>query len=155
MKISERKQRLRARGIVPVSQDTTQPVKVAARQTSGSQQSGSARKGTAQKPAARPRWQPSPTYQIGFGALYIVFSPFLFYTNWVALHAPALHGHPTVTHGTGDYILQFGMPVVFFLFGCWWFYRGLQARQRRRTADAGSLPPAAAGKSGPAKRLSQ
>lgn len=130
MKISERKQRLRARGTVPVSQETTQrkTVATASSRTRGNVSASSS--GGKKAPAPRPRWQPSPTYQLIFGLAYMVFSPILILNTLALAHAPHSKYHP----GTFEYL----MPVVFFAFGLWWFYRGLRARRQRRLNGSAS-----------------
>lgn len=133
MKISERKQRLRARGWVPAPQE---PAPTSAKKTAIATRAGDkalpARKGATQpaRPASRPRWQPSAGYQITFGIAYIVFSPILF---WQALAQAQAHAHPLKGHPVAPDpgIFGFGMPVVFFLFGLWWVYRGLKARRQK------------------------
>ena len=133
MKISERKQRLRARGVVPVSQVTaqrSQKVRVPAR---APDKRATARTGATDQKAPRRRWQPGPGYQMTFGLAYMIFSPFLFLNELALAHAPHAKYHPGA--------FEFLMPVVFFLFGAWWFVRGVQARRRRR-APATTLAPA-------------
>ena len=130
MKISERKQHLRARGVVPVPQATPQrsrKVRTPARAADKAD-----KRATDQK-APRRRWQPGPGYQLTFGLAYMVFSPFLFLNELALAHAPHTKYHP----GTFEFL----MPVVFFLFGAWWFVRGVQARRRQRAAAA-TLAPA-------------
>jgi|SRR5436305_1447239 len=127
MKISERKQHLRARGVVPVSQATPQrsrKVRTPARAAD--------KRATDQK-APRRRWQPGPGYKMTFGLAYMIFSPFLFLNALALAHAPHAKSHPGA--------FEFLMPVVFFLFGAWWFVRGVQARRRQRAA-ATTLAPA-------------
>jgi hypothetical protein len=58
-----------------------------------------------------------------FGLAYMIFSPFLFLNELALAHTK----HPP---GTFEFLL----PVVFFLFGVWWFVRGVQARRRRAAA---------------------
>lgn len=123
MKISERKHRLRKRGIIPVA-DNNQ----VASATTGTV---STRRGGATSP--RPRWQPSPRYQIIFGLVYVVISPFLFVQSLAVLHsakAPA---------GSGGTLLQLAAPVVFFLFGLWWLSRGLRATRLARQTGGTAL----------------
>ena len=127
MKISERKQHLRARGVVPVSQATPQrsrKVRTPAR---------AADKRATDQQAPRRRWQPGPGYKMTFGLAYMIFSPFLFLNALALAHAPHAKSHPGA--------FEFLMPVVFFLFGAWWFVRGVQARRRQRAA-ATTLAPA-------------
>jgi hypothetical protein len=135
MKISERKHRLRTRGIVPVPQEAEPrrrgPSAPAAVRSAG--KSASTQKGSTQ---ARPkaRWQPSAGTQLAFGLAYVVFAPVLFFENFMALHAHNAKYHP----GAFELI----MPVVFFLFGVWWVYRGLSAR-RKKAAEAAATTTAA------------
>jgi len=68
-----------------------------------------------------------------FGLAYMIFSPFLFLNELALAHAPHAKSHPGA--------LEFLAPVVFFLFGAWWFVRGVQARRRQRAA-ATTLAPA-------------
>jgi len=68
-----------------------------------------------------------------FGLAYMIFSPFLFLNALALAHAPHAKSHPGA--------FEFLMPVVFFLFGAWWFVRGVQARRRQRAA-ATTLAPA-------------
>jgi hypothetical protein len=127
MKISERKQHLRARGVVPVPQATPQrsrKIRTPARAPD--------KRATDQK-APRRRWQPGPGYKMTFGLAYMIFSPFLFLNELALAHAPHAKYHPGA--------FEFLMPVVFFLFGAWWFVRGVQARRRQRAA-ATTLAPA-------------
>src|SRR5919202_5635272 len=127
MKISERKQHLRARGVVPVPQTTPQrsrKVRTPARAAAKAD-----KRATDQK-APRRRWQPVPGYKITFGLAYMIFSPFLFLNELALAHAPHAMYHPGA--------FEFLMPVVFFLFGAWWFVRGVQARRRQ----AATLAPA-------------
>lgn len=125
MKISERKQHLRARGVVPVSQETTAHTnKVVSTPARGAARTTASGKAPAKPP--RSRWQPSPGYQLAFGIAYVVFAPFLIYQNLVVL--PRLH--PKSPPGAFDVLL----PVIFLLFGLWWIYRGLQARRRKNAA---------------------
>jgi hypothetical protein len=124
MKISERKQHLRARGVVPVPQTTSQrsrKVRTPARAPD--------KRATDQK-APRRRWQPGPGYKMTFGLAYMIFSPFLFLNELALAHTK----HPPTT-------FEYLAPVVFFLFGAWWFVRGVQARRRQRAA-ATTLAPA-------------
>ena len=126
MKISERKQHLRARGVVPVSQATPQrsrKVRTPARAAD--------KRATDQK-APRRRWQPGPGYKMTFGLAYMIFSPFLFLNALALAHAPHAKSHPGA--------FEFLMPVVFFLFGAWWVYRGLRARRRQRAAATTVAP---------------
>ncbi len=116
MKISERKHRLRRRGIVPMT-DVNQIVPA----TTGTV---SARRGGGTPP--RPRWQPSPRYQIIFGLVYVVISPFLLIQSLAVAHSAKIHA------GSGETLLQFAGPVVFFLFGVWWLWRGLRATRLAR-----------------------
>jgi|ERR671933_981221 hypothetical protein len=132
MKISERKQHLRARGVVPVPQATAQrsrKVRTAAR---APDKRAAAREGATDQKAPRRRWQPSPGFQLAMGLYMIVVSPFLFLNEWNLAHAPHAKYHP------GAFELL--APVVFFLFGAWWVYRGFQARRRRRAAATTVAP---------------
>jgi hypothetical protein len=129
MKISERKQRLRARGVVPVSQEM-EPRKKTVSASSPRARSAPVGKGTAPTKAPRPRWQPSPGYQLAFGVAYIIFAPILFFQNFVAMRTPHTKYHPGA--------FEFIMPIVFFLFGVWWVYRGLVARRRKNALTAAS-----------------
>jgi hypothetical protein len=132
MKISERKQRLRARGVVPVSQvpaQRTQKVRTPAR---APDKKATARTGATDQKAPRRRWQPGPGYQMTFGLAYMIFSPFLFLNELALAHAPHAKYHP----GTFEFL----MPVVFFLFGAWWFVRGVRARRRQRAAATTVAP---------------
>ena len=134
MKISDRKQHLRARGVVPVAQATprrSQKVRTPARATD---KRATARTGATDQKAPRRRWQPSPGYQLIFGLAYMIFSPFLFLNELALVRAP----HPTNHPAPGAFELL--APVVFFLFGAWWVYRGLQARRRQRAAAATVAP---------------
>ena len=127
MRISERKQRLRSRGVVPVSQEAGQWQK---KESSSGSSRGARRTATSTTPAkgtGRSRWQPSPGYQIAFGVAYIVFAPILFLQSWTLLNQPHSKVHPGA--------FEFIMPVVFFLFGLWWVYRGVSAR-RKKAAEA-------------------
>lgn len=124
MKISERKQRLRTRGIVPVSQETTAHTKVVSAPARGTAKTTAPGKAPAKPP--RSRWQPSPGYQLAFGIAYVIFAPFLIYQNLVVLPK----AHPKSPPGAFDVLL----PVIFLLFGLWWIYRGLQARRRKSAA---------------------
>lgn len=130
MKISERKQHLRARGIVPVSQETV-PGKMVVASGRGQGKAAAAapgRKGAEPQKPPRARWQPSPRYQITFGAAYLIFSPILLYSAFARLQSHDPKVHPG--------LFDFAMPVVFFLFGVWWVYTGLRARRRQRMAAA-------------------
>ena len=129
MKISERKQRLRARGVVPVPQATPQGSRKVSAPTRAPERRATARKGATDQKAPRPRWQPGPGYQLTFGLAYMIFSPFLFLNELALAHTK----HPPTT-------LEYLAPVVFFLFGAWWFVRGFQARRRRRAAAATVAP---------------
>jgi hypothetical protein len=141
MKISERKQHLRARGVVPVPQTTSQrsrKVRTPARAPD--------KRATDQK-APRRRWQPGPGFQLVLGLYMVVVSPFLFLNEWTLAHAPHTKYHP----GAFDLLA----PVVFFLFGAWWVYRGLQARRRRRAAATTAATVAPTSKTELAKRSPQ
>lgn len=131
MKISERKQRLRSRGVVPVSQEAGQWQK---KEPSSGSARGARRTTTSTTPsgkAPRPRWQPSPGYQIAFGVAYVVFAPILFLQSWTLLNQPHSKVHPGA--------FEFIMPVVFFLFGLWWVYRGVQARRKARAGAVAAI----------------
>ena len=120
MKISERKQHLRARGVVPVSQATPQRSRKVRTPARAADKRATARTGATDQKAPRRRWQPGPGYQLTFGLAYMIFSPFLFLNELALAHALHSKYHP----GT----VEFLMPVVFFLFGAWWFVRGVRAR---------------------------
>ncbi len=153
MKISERKRRLRQRGVVPVTQQEARIVKTApatrkgATFTAGSAGSaGSVRsrqtarttaKGGADRVQARPRRQLGSGYQLTIGALYTVFAPLLLAFYIAQLRNPKLKTHPGA--------LEILMTVLFFLFGVWNLYRGLQARRRRTMSGAAPGTPGAAG----------
>ncbi len=134
MKISERKQRLRARGTVPVADAVYQQ---APRRASVAREdrpaARSAPRQGARTPATppRPRWQPGPRYQIIFGLVYCIMAPFLLLQTLALANAPHVKSRP----GT----LEFLLPVGFFLFGVWWLYRGLQAQRALRT-KTGAAP---------------
>ena len=132
MRISERKQRLRARGVVPVPQATPQRSQKVSTPARASGKRAAARSGATDQKAPRRRWQPGPGYQLTFGLAYMIFSPFLFLNELALAHAPHTKYHPGV--------FEFLMPVVFFLFGAWWVYRGLRARRRQRAAAATVAP---------------
>ena len=132
MKISERKQRLRARGVVPVPQATPQRSQKVSTPARAPGKRAAARTGATNQKAPRRRWQPGPGYQLTFGLAYMIFSPFLFLNELALAHAPHTKYHPGV--------FEFLMPVVFFLFGAWWVYRGLRARRRQRAAAATVAP---------------
>ena len=135
MKISERKTRLRTRGIVPVAQEAEPrrrgPSAPALVRSAG--KSASTRQGNTQA-RPKPRWQPSSGTQLAFGLAYMVFAPVLFFENFMALRAHNAKYHP----GAFELI----MPVVFFLFGVWWVYRGVSAR-RKKAAEARAITAAA------------
>jgi hypothetical protein len=133
MRISERKQHLRARGVVPVPQATPQRSQKVRTPARAPDKRAAARAGATDQKAPRRRWQPGPGYQLTFGLAYMIFSPFLFLNELALAHAPHTKYHP----GTFEFL----MPVVFFLFGVWWFVRGVQARRRRRAAVT-TLAPA-------------
>jgi cation transport ATPase len=133
MKISERKQHLRARGVVPVPQATPQRSQKVRTRARAPDKRATARTAATDQKAPRRRWQPGPGYQMTFGLAYMIFSPFLFLNELALAHAPHAKYHP----GTFEFL----MPIVFFLFGAWWFVRGVQARRRRRAA-ATTLAPA-------------
>src|SRR5438105_11403643 len=126
MRISERKQRLRARGVVPVPQATPQRSQKVSTPARAPDKRAAARKEAPAQKAPRRRWQPGPGYQLTFGLAYMIFSPFLFLNELALAHAPHAKYHP----GTFEFL----MPVVFFLFGAWWVYRGLRARRQRAAA---------------------
>jgi hypothetical protein len=132
MKISERKQHLRAKGIVPVPQATLQRSQKVRAPARAPDKKATARAGATDQKAPRRRWQPGPGYQITFGLAYMIFSPFLFLNELALAHAPHTKYHP----GTFEFL----MPVVFFLFGVWWFVRGVQARRRQRAAATAVTP---------------
>jgi hypothetical protein len=141
MKISERKQHLRARGVVPVPQATLQRSQKGRTPARAPDKRAAARAGATDQKAPRRGWQPSPGFQLTFGLAYMIFSPFLFLNELALAHTK----HPP---GTFEYLA----PVVFFLFGAWWVYRGLQARRRRR---APATTPAPTSKTQLAKRSPQ
>lgn len=123
MKISERKRRLRTRGIVPVSQAPGTPRRSTSSRTSSHRgATGTSSKDASTKPAQRSRWQFSPTQQIIFGAVYIIFSPIMF------LQYLSLANNPKVKAQPGA--IEFALPVIFFLFGLWFIYRGIQGRRK-------------------------
>ncbi len=133
MKISERKQHLRMRGVVPLSQETVRRSKAASapsqKRTGTAKGVAPAKGGSAATPRAR--WQPSAGYQMAFGVAYMVFSPILIAQAVIGLRSPNPKNHPDM--------FALILPVIFFLFGAWWFYRGLQARRRQRVT-AGETP---------------
>lgn len=147
MKISERKRRLRQRGVVPVTQQEARIVKTApatrkgATFTAGSvrsrQTARTTAKGGADRVQARPRRQLGSGYQLTIGALYTVFAPLLLAFYIAQLRNPKLKTHPGA--------LEILMTVLFFLFGVWNLYRGLQARRRRTMSGAAPGTPGAAG----------
>jgi len=92
--------------------------------------------GAAVQKAAKPRWQPGPRYQITFGLMYVVFAPILLYNTLHLANAPKSKYHPD--------FLTLGLPVVFFLFGVWWLYRGVTATRRARANAAAGVPTGAA-----------
>src|SRR5579864_9490703 len=130
MKISERKQHLRTRGIVPVSQETAQGKTVVAPARGQGKAAASApgRKGAEPQKPPRARWQPSPRYQITFGAAYLIFSPILLYSAFARLQSHDPKVHPG--------LLDFAMPVVAIRPGVWWVYTGLRARRSQRRGSA-------------------
>lgn len=126
MKISERKNRLRARGVVPVPQEAEPRKKgPAPARVRSARKSGPAAASSTQR---RPRWQPSAGTQLIFGLAYMIFAPVLFFENFLALHAHNAKYHPGA--------FEILMPVVFFLFGVWWVYRGLSARRKKAATTA-------------------
>ncbi len=118
----------------------------APRQAESTSTSGRGRTGgaTVQK-AAKPRWQPGPRYQITFGLMYLVFAPILFLNTLSLAHAPKSKYHPG--------LLELGLPVVFFLFGVWWLYRGVMATRRARANAASGAPTGAATAPRPTKAI--
>jgi hypothetical protein len=144
MKISERKQHLRARGVVPVSQATLQRSQKVRTPARAPDKRAAARTGATDQKAPRRGWQPSSGFQLTFGLAYMIFSPFLFLNELALAHTK----HPP---GTFEYLA----PVVFFLFGAWWVYRGLQARRRRRAPATTPTTSAPTGKTQLAKRSPQ
>ncbi len=145
VKISERKKHLRQRGVVPVAQPqevrvVTPAPTVSGRKSAtytagarrGARGSGAAVKGGASKAPVRPRRQMGSGYQLTIGALYTVFAPLLLAFYIVQLRDPKVKTHP------GG--LEILLTVLFFLFGVWNLYRGIQARRRR--SAAGGEPPA-------------
>jgi len=139
MKISERKHRLRRRGVVPVAMEA------APRQVGSSTSVRARNGGAAVQKAAKPRWQPGPRYQITFGLMYLVFAPILFLNTLSLAHAPKSKYHPG--------LLELGLPVVFFLFGVWWLYRGVTATRRARVNAAAGVPVGAATVTGSTKTV--
>lgn len=124
MKISERKRRLRTRGIVPVSQAPGTPRRsTSSRNSNHRGATGTSNKDTTTRPAQRSRWQFSPTQQIIFGAVYIIFSPIMFLQYLSLANDPKVKAHPGA--------IEFALPVIFFLFGLWFIYRGIQGRRQR------------------------
>jgi hypothetical protein len=131
MKISERKQRLRTRGTVPVSAEHSPNGKTVVKSIrKGTKAAPKSTTATQQRPARRPM---SARFYIIFGIAYIVFSPVIFVQNLVAMNAPHSKYHP----GT----LELLMPVLFFVFGVVWVYLGLRQRRRERAAAAGLVTP--------------
>src|SRR5205085_262098 len=94
MKISERKQRLRARGVVPVAQATPQRSRKVRTPARATDKRETARTGATDQKAPRRRWQPSPGYQLIFGLAYMIFSPFLFLNELALVRAPHPTNHP-------------------------------------------------------------
>ena len=132
MKISERKQHLRARGVVPVPQATLQRSQKVRTPARAPDKRAAARVGATDQKTPRRGWQPSPGFQLTFGLAYMIFSPFLFLNELALAHAPHAKYHPGA--------FEFLMPVVFFLFGAWWFVRGVRARRRQRAAATTVAP---------------
>jgi len=143
VRISERKQRLRKRGVVPVAQqDVARPartestVRKSVTYTAGSKSragagSRAAVKGGA-KGAPRPRRQVSSGYQLVMGALYMTFAPLL-----LAFYLFQMRNPKSKTHVGA---VEIGMTVLFFLFGVWQFSQGLRARRRKvllKAAESG------------------
>jgi len=140
MKISERKHRLRRRGVMPVAMEA------APRQVESSSTSAPARNGgAAVQKSAKPRWQPGPRYQITFGLMYVVFAPILFLNTLNAAHTSKSKYQPGA--------LELALPVVFFLFGVWWLYRGVMATRRARANAAAGAPTGAALAPSPTKAI--
>ncbi len=142
MKISERKQRVRARGIVPVSHTPVQQTRSswsAGRQRVESAATGS--RGTTKGRGNRPRRQMSPSMQISLGVAYIVFAPLMFVQYWSLLHTPKAKYHP----GTFDVVAQLALPILFFLFGLWSIYRGTKARRAAQGSNAAAATANAGG----------
>lgn len=131
MKISERKQRLRERGVVPISQESVPGQKTII--SAGRTRTKTTRQNAAPARATQPRRQLSARYQLIFGSAYVVFAPILFIQNIIALRTPKAH-HP----GAFEII----MPVVFFVFGVVWVYLGLKARARERAAASATASDA-------------
>jgi hypothetical protein len=144
VRISERKQRLRKRGVIPVAQqDVVRPTRtdLTARKsvtyTAGSKSrvgpgSRGAVKGGA-KGAPRPRRQVSSGYQLVMGALYMTFAPLLLAFYLFQMRNPKSKTHPGA--------IEIGMTVLFFLFGVWQFSQGLRARRRKaalKIAESGT-----------------
>jgi len=138
VRISERKQRLRKRGVVPVAQqDVARPARMesttrkSVTYTAGSTArtgagSRAAVKGGAKGP--RPQRQVSSGYQLVMGALYMTFAPLLLAFYLFQMRNPKSKTHP----GT----IEIGMTVLFFLFGVWQFSQGLRARRRKAALKA-------------------
>ncbi len=142
MKISERKQRVRARGIVPVSHTPVQQTRSngsAGRQRVESAATGP--RGTTKGRGNRPRRQMSPSMQISLGVAYIVFAPLMFVQYWSLLHTPKAKYHP----GTFDVVAQLALPILFFLFGLWSIYRGTKARRAAQGSNAAAATANAGG----------
>jgi hypothetical protein len=127
MKISERKQRLRTRGTVPVSAEQGPNGKTVVKSVRKSTKATSKPAATAQqRPARRPM---SARFYIIFGIAYIIFSPVIEFQNLAAAGNPHSKYHP----GT----LELIMPLLFFVFGVVWVYLGIRQRRRERAAAAG------------------
>ena len=144
VKISERKKHLRRRGVVPVAQQeedrvvkasTSVSARKSATYTAGSRQGARAavKGGATRTPARAPR-KMGARYQLTIGALYVTFAPLLLIFYIAQLRNPKVKTHPDV--------LQILLTVLFFLFGVWNVYRGLQARRRDAAAASGDAPPA-------------
>jgi len=144
VKISERKQHLRRRGVVPVAQPEARAAKTvpsarkSATYTAGAAGSGrghggagnsrAAAKGDAKGAPARPRRQVTARYQLTIGALYMTFAPLLLAFYVAQILNPKVKTHPGA--------LELLMTVLFFLFGVWNVYRGLQARRKQAAEKA-------------------
>lgn len=157
MRISERKERLRRRGVVPVAQQQeareARPAKVApsarkgATYTAGTRPAARAAgkggtKGAAVSASARPRRQMSAGYQLTIGALYITFAPLLLAFYVAQLRNPKVKSHPGP--------LEIGMTILFLLFGVWQVSQGLRTRRRQEAekAQASAAAPARARRTG-------
>lgn len=126
MKISERKKRLRRRGIVPVAQQDVQSVKATPTTRQATTKAGRgapAAKGG--KAAPRRQRRPlGPNYQLAIGVLYVLFSPFLFIYYTTLMSNPKSKVHPGA--------LELVLTVAFFAFGVWNLYLGIKGKRRQQ-----------------------